>query len=219
MRIRGIGLALVMAATAFGQWTHTIDTVAGGGFPPDGSTAISTGLGAVAGVAVDGGGRVFFSLSDFHVVLRLDPDGTITRVAGNGSYGYSGDDGPAASAQLAKPAGIALDRDGNLYIAEIQSRRVRKVSGGTITTVAGNGTAGFSGDNGPATAAQFFSPQAVAVDSAGNLYIADTGNRRIRKVSGGTITTFAGNGAGGSECDNGTETEAQLLIPKGLDVN
>ena len=118
----------------------------------------------------------------------------ITTVAGNGTCGFSGDNGPATSAQLYGSHGVAVDSAGNLYIADTANNRIRKVSNGVITTVAGNGTAGFSGDNGPATSAQLTDPEGVAVDSAGNLYIADTGNNRIRKVSNGVITTVAGNG-------------------------
>ena len=103
-----------------------------------------------------------------------------------------------------------MDSAGNLYIADSGNNRIRKVSNGVITTVAGNGTAGFSGDNGPATSAQLNYPQGVAVDSAGNLYIADTGNNRIRKVSNGVITTVAGNGTAGFSGDNGPATSAQL---------
>jgi hypothetical protein len=103
-----------------------------------------------------------------------------------------GDDGPATSAGLGPPLGVAADSAGNLYIADYSINRIRKVSNGVITTMAGNGTAGFSGDNGPATSAPLALPSGVAVDSAGNLYIADLSNSRIRKVSNGLITTVAG---------------------------
>jgi sugar lactone lactonase YvrE len=112
-----------------------------------------------------------------------------------------------------------VDAAGNLYIADFGDNRVRKVSNGVITTVAGNGTQGFSGDNGPATSAQLFTPAGVAVDSAGNLYIADKGNNRIRKVSNGMITTVAGNGTQGFGGDNGPATGAQLYSPAGVAVN
>src|ERR1700680_3585898 len=107
----------------------------------------------------------------------------ISTYAGNGIAQFSGDGGPAASASLYDPTGVALDAAGNLYIADLVNNRVRKVSAGIITTVAGNRNQGFSGDGGPATSASLFYPSAVAVDAAGNLYIADKYNNRIRKVS------------------------------------
>src|SRR5450759_3678122 len=112
--------------------------------------------------------------------------GIISTVAGNGKAGFSGDGGPATGAQLHFPQGVAVDVAGNLYIADTNNSSIRKVTpGGTITTVAGNGTAGFSGDGGPATSAQLYNPFGVAVDAAGNLYTADRGNLRIRKVTPG----------------------------------
>ena len=135
----------------------------------------------------------------------------ITTVAGDGAGGFSGDNGPATSAELADPQGVAVDSAGNLYIADLANNRIRKVSNGVISTVAGNGVCcGFSGDNGPATSAQLSDPTGVAVDSAGNLYIADMVNNRIRKVSNGVITTVAGGGTQGLGGDGGPATSAQL---------
>ena len=108
----------------------------------------------------------------------------ITTVAGDGTPGFGGDDGPATAAQLYSPSGVALDGAGNLYFANSWNNRIRKMdSAGMITTVAGDGTPGFGGDGGPATAAQLYSPSGVALDGAGNLYIADTGNHRIRRLT------------------------------------
>jgi len=123
--------------------------------------------------------------------MKLDAKGILTRVAGSGKYGYSGDGGPATRAQLAWPGGLALDGSGNLFIADNANHRIRKVSPeGIISTVAGS-TAGNSGDGGPATSAQLNWPTGVAVDAPGNLYIADAANGRIRKVSSnGTISTL-----------------------------
>src|SRR5206468_1176387 len=120
-------------------------------------------------------------------------DGTITTVAGTGDYGFSGDGGPATSAELTSVTGLALDGHGTLFLADTYNSRVRKVAAdGTITTVAGTGEYGFSGDGGPATSAELAEPAAVAVDGQGTLFIADTFNFRIRKVSAdGTITTVA----------------------------
>ena len=128
----------------------------------------------------------------FNYRIREVSSGTITTVAGNGNLGG---DGPIATASLNVPYDVAIGPAGNLYIADFGSNRIRKVSGGTITTVAGNGTAGFSGDGRPATSASLNGPEGIAVDSAGNLYIADFFNNRIRKVSGGIITTVAGGGS------------------------
>src|SRR5207253_7575162 len=131
----------------------------------------------------------------FNNRIRKVSGGTITTVAGNGNAGFSGDGGAATSASLAFPHAAAVDSAGNLYIADSYNHRIRKVTGGTITTVAGSGTTpGSSGDTGSATAAKLNYPHAVAVDAAGNLYIADQGNFRIRKVSNNVITTVAGNG-------------------------
>jgi hypothetical protein len=135
---------------------------------------------------------------------------TINTFAGNGTFGYSGDNGPATSAQLNQPWGVAVDAAGNVYIADTVNNRIRKVANGVISTVAGNGTLGYSGDDGPATSAQLSWPAGVAVDSAGNLYVADQNNNRIRKVSNGVITTVAGNGMPGSSGDNGPATSARL---------
>jgi hypothetical protein len=143
--------------------------------------------------------------------------------AGNGSYGWSGDGGPATSANLNYPGGTARDSAGNLYIADEFNNVVRKVAVGTglITTIAGTGVAGFSGDNGPAASAQLNDPVSVAVDSGGNLYIADSGNCRVRQVAAttGVITTYAGNGLYGSGGDSGPATSASVSYPQGIAVD
>jgi sugar lactone lactonase YvrE len=115
--------------------------------------------------------------------IRKVSNGVIATVAGNGTEGYAGDNGPAAGAQLCAPYGIAVDAAGGLYIADFCNVRIRKVANGAITTIAGNGTAGFGGDNGPAASAQLAVPEGVAVDAAGRVYIADTGNDRIRVLT------------------------------------
>ncbi len=205
-------LALAVSCCVPAQ-TYTVSTFAGGGLPVNipGASAFLRG---VDWVAVDGAGNVFFTTE--YLVLRLDAvTGILSPVAGNGTQGFSGDNGPATSAQLS-PTGVAVDSAGNLYIAD--RNRIRKVSGGVITTVAGNGTSGFSGDNGPATSAQL-SAADIAVDSAGNLYIADVFNPGIRKVSDGVIATVAGNGTYGFSGDNGPATSAQLSQPTGVAVD
>jgi uncharacterized protein (TIGR03437 family) len=154
-------------------------------------------------------------------VARIDRTNNIITVAGTGFPGFDGDNKPATSAQLRSPAGIAIDSLGNLYIADQGNHRVRKVTpAGIISTVAGNGTAGFSGDGGSATAASLNRPMSVAVDSQGNLYIADTLNNRIRRVdAAGIITTFAGTGAIGRGPDNVVATSSSLYYPAGVAVD
>jgi uncharacterized protein (TIGR03437 family) len=145
---------------------------------------------------------------------------TISTYAGNGTAGFSGDSGAPKSAELSSPGGIALDSSGNLYIADSVNQRVRKISGGAITTVAGNGTAGFAGDKAAATSANLRGPSGVAVDSSGNLYIADTSNHVIRMVtSGGTITTVAGNNTGGYAGDGAAATNGELRFPGSVAVD
>jgi hypothetical protein len=201
-----------------------ITTVAGSGtygFSGDGGPATDASLSSPYGVAVDAAGNLYIADAGNSRVRKVSTSGTITTVAGSGTYGFSGDGGPATNAALSSPQGVALDAAGNLYIADAQDTRVRKVStSGTITTVAGSGTYGFSGDGGPATDAGLKGPTGVAVDAAGNLYIADPGNHRVRKVStSGTITTVAGNGTQGFSGDAGPATNASLNTPYGVAVD
>jgi uncharacterized protein (TIGR03437 family) len=193
-----------------------ITTVAGAGIGPIG------GIDA-RGVAVDSAGNLYIADTGNDRILKLS-NGVITTVAGMGPpsgclpWGcFSGDNGPPTNAQLAWPFGVAVDSAGDLYIADTYNRRIRKVSNGVITTVAGGGSS--LGDSGPATSAQLNEPLAVALDSAGNLYIADFGNNRIRRVSNGVITTVAGNGAGGYGGDGGLATAALLDQPEGVAVD
>ncbi len=172
----------------------------------DGKQASAASLNFPTAIVVDGGGNSYIADKNNHRVRRVDGvTGIITTVAGTGVAGSSGDGGPATSAQLNLPSGLALDSAGNLYIAEQGGNRVRKVTpGGTISRVAGTGSYGYSGDDGLATSAKLASPFGVATDGAGNLYIADANNHRIRKVnSSGVITTVAGNGSPGFSGDGG----------------
>src|SRR5205823_615729 len=137
-------------------------------------------------------------------------------VAGNGACTYGGDGGPAASASLYLPYGVVVDGAGNLFIADTENCRVREVSGGTITTVAGSSACTYGGDGGPAASASLSYPSGVAVDGAGHLYIADYGNCRVREVSGGTITTVAGNGACTYGGDGEPAASASLAYPRGV---
>ena len=208
-----------------------ISTVAGAGtegYNGDGGAATAAQLNYPVGVAVDGAGNLYIADLGNHRIRKVDAAGVISTVAGAGSTGesgggFGGDGGPATAAQLRSPAGVALDGAGNLYIADALNNRIRKVdSAGTITTVAGAGTEGFGGDGGPATAAQLYRPAGVALDGAGNLYIADFGNNRIRKVdAAGVISTVAGAGStgesgGGFGGDGGPATAARLYLPRGV---
>jgi hypothetical protein len=147
-------------------------------------------------VAVDSAGNLYIADAN-NARIREVSNGVITTVAGNGTFGFSGDNGPATSAQLYPHGASPWTPPATSTSPTTVNNRIRRVSNGVITTVAGNGAPGFSGDNGPATSAQLYQPMGVAVDSAGNLYIADTYNQRIRKVSNGVITTVAGNGTYG----------------------
>jgi uncharacterized protein (TIGR03437 family) len=200
-----------------------INTIAGGGTGnANGVAATSVALSAPAGIAVDAAGNVYFSEGGLNSsrVRKVTPGGTISLIAGNGTMGYSGDGGQATSASLNTPAGVAVDSSGNIYIADGGNQRIRKVTpAGIISTAAGNGTLGFSGDGGSATSAALNSPTGVAVDAAGNLYIADPGNERIRLVTpSGVISTIAGNGTLGLTGDGGPATSAEINSPFGIAV-
>lgn len=182
-------------------------------------TTVATHMPMLFRLAVDTAGNLYFAEgSNRSWVRKISPDGVITNVAGNGTYGISGDGGPATSAQIGVPDGLAVDGAGNLYLSDnyqddsigVERHRVRKISpDGIITTVAGNGGSGYSGDDGPAPEAQLMSPGHLAVDKAGNLYIED--GPRVRKVSAdGIITTVAGNGSRGYSGDGGPAVNAQL---------
>ena len=198
----------------------SISTVVGNGSQQhagDGGPASRAMLGAPAGTAADAHGNVFVADTANHRVRRVDAAGTITTVVGDGVAGFGGDGGPAASARLSGPTGLALQGD-DLLIADTGNNRIRRVSGGTISTVAGSGPSASTGDGGPATAASLAGPRAVAVAGA-DLVIADTGGNRVRKVSGGTITTLAGTGALGYGGTGGPATLADLASPTAIAVD
>jgi uncharacterized protein (TIGR03437 family) len=160
-----------------------ISTVAGNGsqgYSGDGGPAVNASLNAPLGVAVDATGNLYIVDSASHVIRKVTLDGNINTIAGTGAPGFTGDGGPAASAQLASPTGIAADSFGNIFFVD-GTTRIREINtAGIIATVAGNGSFGYSGDGGMANLAQFNSPSAVWADAAGNLYVADTGNNAIR---------------------------------------
>ena len=216
----------VLLCRAQSPSAYTITTLAGNGttgYSGDGGAPIEAQLASPFAVALDSGGKLFIADQVNHRVRQIPAGGTISTVAGNGTAGYSGDGAAASSAELYDPTGVAVDSSGNLYIADSVNNVVRKVtSSGTITTFAGSNTlgAGYSGDGGSATSAQLNLPLGVAVDSAGNVYIADTKNNRIRKVTpSGTITTAVGTGAGGFAGDGRGASAASINGPRSVAVD
>ncbi|MEV6424770.1 RICIN domain-containing protein [Streptomyces sp. NPDC051662] len=201
-----------------------ISTVAGtgvAGFAGDNGPAVSAQLNRPYEIAVDSTGTLYFSDRDNHRVRKITTDGKISTIAGTGVAGHGGDNGPAASAQLNKPRGIAMDGSGAVYIADSANHRVRKVTAdGKISTIAGTGIRGFGGDGGPATAARLDWPFAMTVDSTGVLYVSDSSNHRVRKIAAdGKISTVAGTGTAGFGGDGGAATAAQLNKPMGLTLD
>ena len=212
--------------------TGTINTVAGStavvsgavvlafGYMGDGASAILAELAGPAGVAIDSAGNIYIATYADNRIRKVDTKGNISTFAGNSGYGFAGDGGPVLNAQLASPRGISLDSSGNLYLADRWNNRIRKIAGGTISTIAGNGQANFGGDGGAATSAQLSYPNGIAVDHTGNIYIADLLNNRVRMVTPtGTISTYAGNGIPGFGGDGGAATNAQLNQPSGLAID
>jgi len=209
--------------------TGALTVVAGNGIPRfsgDGGPATGASLYRPTGVAVDAAGSIYIADTGNGRIRKVGLSGIIGTVAGNGKSGFSGDGGPATSASLDGPSGVAVDAAGNLYIADSTSsysggnNRIRKVSpSGIISTVAGNGTAGFSGDGGLATNASLNVPSGIAVDAADNLYIADARNNRVRRVApSGIISTVAGGGSG-FPGGNGPATSASLSWPSSVAVD
>ena len=168
------------------------------------------------GVAYDAAGDLFIADTARNQVFEITVGGAITVVAGSGTQGYSGDGGPATSAELNAPMSVAVARDGTLYIADAGNQRIRAVQGGNITTFAGNGARGFAGDGGLATAAALNHPVALALDTTGAVLVCDQGNERVRRISSGQIATVAGNGVQGFAGDGGTATSAELNEPSGV---
>jgi hypothetical protein len=189
-----------------------ITTVAGtgkAGYSGNGGQAPKAELWSPQGLAINSEGDLFIADPDSDVVREVKPDGVISTVAGVANKGgFSGDGGKATAAELDEPEGVAVNSAGDLYIADTGSNRIQEVNtSGIISTVAGDGTDGYSGDGGKATSAELGAPYGVTVDAAGDLFIADTFNNRIREVSGGTITTVVGNGAASDVAGSGTAAE------------
>ena len=260
MNVNSVAFALTGMVCAYAAGSapisYTIATVAGSSIVGDGGPALSAALSDAEGVALDLSGNIFIADANDHRVRRIAADGTISTVAGDGFPGFRGDGGPASAARLNTPYGIAVDRAGNLYIADLGNNRVRRVTpDGTIATVpgtdtllaprnvaldpegvlyisefgghrvrrlradgllesvVGTGDPGFAGDGGPATVAQLAYPAGLAFDSAGSLYIADSSNNRVRKVSGGVISTVLGTGDPAAALPN------QLNLPTSVAID
>ncbi|MFN0085449.1 MAG: Ig-like domain-containing protein [Blastocatellia bacterium] len=203
-----------------------ITTAGTGAFGNRGDDGPATGaeLAAPRGIAVDAAGYLYVADINNRRVRKISPGGVITAFAGTGELGSGGDGGPAVNATFNAPTGLALDSAGNLYISDSNLNKVRKVAAdGKISTVAGSGKGfgGYNGDGLPATEAELRGPQGIALDAAGNLYIADQANHRVRKVSAsdGKITTLAGTGEIGFSGDDGPATAARLFNPAGVAVD
>jgi DNA-binding beta-propeller fold protein YncE len=203
-----------------------VTTIVGTGqaaYSGDGGPAGAATLHWPHGLAVDpAGAALYIADAANHRIRRVDlASGVISTVAGNGSPGFSGDGGPATAAQLQDPKSVWVAPSGELFIADSANERIRRVDRqGAISTVAGNGVPGFSGDGGPAAAAQFDGPRGVAGDTAGNLYVADDNNHRVRRIdAAGIVTTLAGNGTAASAGDGGPARSAQLDHPRGVAVD
>ena len=204
-----------------------ITTVAGtgtAGYAGDGGPATAASLNGPQDVAVDRGGAILIADSYNAVVRRIDPGGVITTFAGS-EPGLSGDGGPAIKAQLNLPTAVSVSADGSVYVSDAANSRIRRIAtDGTIQTVTGYGGgsglggAGYGGDGGPADKAKAFSAMGLFSDAAGNLYISDSGNNRVRVVRNGIITTIAGTGAGGFGGDGGPAQTAVLHTPQKIVV-
>jgi Leucine-rich repeat (LRR) protein len=196
----------------------------------DDGPAIEAALNNPQGLAIDDAGNLYIADTNNHRIRKVDNSGIITTVVGTGESGYAGDDEPAIAAQIKKPTAIVFDHNKDFYIADSGNHRIRKIryeqgteplnANSIITTIAGDGRSGYGGDHGPATQARFSEPSGLVVDSENNLYIADTKNQRIRKIDIlGTITTVAGNGEAGYSGDGEPATTARLYMPTGLAVD
>jgi protein gp37 len=220
--------AAYSGTTAFApSTTGTIVTAAGNGtagYKGDNGPATDAELDAPGGMTVDSAGDLFIADQDNNVVREVVKDtGDIITVAGNGTDGYTGDKGPATSAELDDPRDLALDSAGDLFIADLKNNVIREVvkATGDIITIAGNGIAGYSGNNGPATSAELNSPRGVAVDSAGNVFFADNPNNVIREVVKDTsdIIAVAGTGKAGYTGDKGPAIDAELNGPNTVSID
>lgn len=224
MRVESIPAVLIISLYATGQaaditGSSIITTFAGASatFSDDGAPALNASISNLQQLSTDRNGNILFADTGNHVVSRINPDGTITVLAGNGIVGFSGDGGPARSAALNFPSDAVMDAAGNLFIFDSNNFRIRRVApDGTITTYAGTGLQGNTGDNGPAIKARIGANGKMAVDAAGSLYFTDPLNSVIRRITpDGTISTYAGNGKAAHSGDNGPATQASIGVGSG----
>lgn len=200
-----------------------ITTIAGTGvqgFSGNGGPATAAQINQPTSVAVDNAGNIYFTDDANNMVRKITPDGIINTIAGTGTAGFS-DNIPATDAELNGPSGVALDKKGNIYIADVYNHSIRKIdTGGHIVTICGDGSPGYSGDGGPANIAELNFPKGVAVDTGGNLFIVDQGNSVIRRINlAGNIITYAGNGTFGYSGDGGLGYNAALNTPTEVAVD
>jgi len=216
--VRVFLFGLIFQFVSWGQ-QYTISTLAGGVPPVTPGAATTSSVGDPPRVAVDKPGNIYFG--SLHSVFKVDTTGSMTRIAGNGRSGNSGDGGPALAASLAYPAGIAVDSAGNVFIADRDSSTIREVTtDGKIQQIAGDGQAGYIGDGGPAANSRLDHPLGIALDSAGNLYVADTGNSVVRKIDTfGLISTWAGTTGRGYDGDDRPAWTTSLNGPEGVAVD
>lgn len=198
-----------------------ITTIAGTGTPGysgDGGQATAAKINHAGQIIVNGAGTIFFADSYNNCIRKIDTSGVISTIAGNGIGGFSGDGGPATTCQLNNPLGLVFDNGGNMYVADYNNNRIRKIStAGIISTYGGTGVAGYSGDGVQATSSKLNHPNALIIDTSGNLYITDNANHRIRKINtSGIIITVAGDGIGGFSGDGGSAIAAHIYFPAGM---
>ena len=213
-KINTLGIITTVAGNGYGATTS-------GGFSRDGGQATAAELYYPSDVAIDAEGNLYISDANNHRIRKVNTAGIITTIAGNGTVGYTGDGGPATNAGLQTVYGLLFDPAGNLYLTDEQHNVVRKINtAGIITTIAGNGTSGNSGNGGQATNAQLSAPARLAMDAIGNLYIVDVDNNNVRKINmAGIITTIAGNGTLSYSGDGGPATAAGLHAPDGITLD
>jgi len=213
--MRALAALLVAAAIQLadaGAWAHSLAPFAGTGATAplgDGGPASQATFKEPAGLAVDAAGNVFVADTGNNRIRRIGADGIVSTVAGDGTAGYNGDRIAATQARLNAPLSVAVDAQGDLYIADTQNHRVRRVRGGVITTIAGTGVAGYNGD-GPGVATQLNLPHGVAAGPDGGVYVADFFNNRVRRVLNGVVATVAGSGSDTFSGDSGPATAAGL---------